>query len=263
MSHVVVHNYFPKRRQHDAEPKFWKSAAGPSASKACETEAEAKEFAEKLRREGYDAKAWRSASGWMASGVKKTREAEPRVGDARPDRAVQAALEEMHTNDSTYTYVRGPGGALFTIESSESGIGRGTFKVRREGSDKVLFETEEFSNRTSSQGIERALEFIKAQRRSRDEGPRGSLSGAERRSAGRVGSEHREDEPEGVFLEPASRKYPVKVKRDGEWKYDRGLLVAAARRARMEKNESLAAKADAIRKREFGGGANDAREGSV
>ena len=89
-----------------------------------------------------------------------------------------------------------------------------------------------------------------------DEGPSGSLSEAERRSAGRVGSEHREEEPEGAFLEPASRKYPVKEKRDGVWKYDRGLLVAAARRARMEGNEALAKRADAIREREFGGAAD-------
>ena len=89
-----------------------------------------------------------------------------------------------------------------------------------------------------------------------DEGPSGSLSEAERRSAGRVGSEHREEEPEGAFLEPASRKYPVKEKRDGAWKYDRGLLVAAARRARMEGNEALAKRADAIREREFGGAAD-------
>lgn len=63
---------------------------------------------------------------------------------------------------------------------------------------------------------------------------------------------HREGMPESAFLEPASRKYPVKEKKNGEWKYDRDLLLAAARRARMQKDESLAARADAIRKREFG-----------
>lgn len=86
-----------------------------------------------------------------------------------------------------------------------------------------------------------------------DEGPGGSLSRSEKNSAGRVGSEHRENEPEDIFLEPGSRKYPVKVKREGEWKYDRGLLVAAAREARMHGHESLAKRADAIRKREFSG----------
>jgi len=70
---------------------------------------------------------------------------------------------------------------------------------------------------------------------------------------------HREDMPASAFLEPASRKYPVKEKKDGEWKYDRDLLLAAARRARMNKNESLAARADAIRKREFGS-ANDRKD---
>lgn len=85
---------------------------------------------------------------------------------------------------------------------------------------------------------------------------RGELSETERESAGRVGSEHREEEPEGVFLEPGSRKYPVKVKRDGEWKYDRGLLLAAAREARMHGHEDLAKRADEIRGREFGS-AND------
>jgi hypothetical protein len=65
-------------------------------------------------------------------------------------------------------------------------------------------------------------------------------------------AKHRDDMPESAFLEPKTRKYPVKEKRDGDWKYDRDLLLAAARRARMEKNETLAARADAIRNREFG-----------
>lgn len=86
--------------------------------------------------------------------------------------------------------------------------------------------------------------------------PHGKLSERERESAGRVGSEHREDEPEGVFLEPDQRKYPVKEKRDGEWKYDRDLLLAAAREARMHGHEDLAKRADEIRAREFGS-AND------
>lgn len=84
----------------------------------------------------------------------------------------------------------------------------------------------------------------------------GKLSAAEREAAGRENSQHREDEPEGVFLEPGDRKYPVKVKRDGEWKYDRGLLLAAAREARMHGHEDLAKRADEIQEREFGS-AND------
>lgn len=92
------------------------------------------------------------------------------------------------------------------------------------------------------------------------ENPEGHVSERKEREIGLVGSERREEMPEGVFLEPASRKYPVKAKHDGEWKYDRALLLAAARRARMNKNEALARKADAIREREFGTG-DDAIEG--
>lgn len=89
-----------------------------------------------------------------------------------------------------------------------------------------------------------------------DDNAAGKLTEAERNSAGRVDSEHREEEPESVFLEPASRKYPVKVKHDGEWKYDRDLLLAAAREARMHGHENIAERADEIRGREFGS-AND------
>ena len=64
--------------------------------------------------------------------------------------------------------------------------------------------------------------------------------------------EHREDTPPSVFLMPAARKYPVKTKQDGEYKYDRGLLLAAAREARMHGHGALADRADAIREREFG-----------
>lgn len=84
----------------------------------------------------------------------------------------------------------------------------------------------------------------------------GKLSERQREDIGRVDSSKREDMPEGVFLEPKERKYPVKQKKDGEWKYDRRLLLAAAREARMHGHEDLAARADAIREREFGS-AND------
>ena len=69
--------------------------------------------------------------------------------------------------------------------------------------------------------------------------------------------EHRENMPESAFLEPGERKYPVKEKQDGEWKYDRNLLLAAAREARMHGHEELAAHADKIREREFGSAAKD------
>ncbi len=59
----------------------------------------------------------------------------------------------------------------------------------------------------------------------------------------------REEMPPGAFLEPESMKYPVKRKSSkGEWKYDHGLLLAAAREARMHGHESLAERADHIRK---------------
>jgi hypothetical protein len=80
-------------------------------------------------------------------------------------------------------------------------------------------------------------------------GGNGALSDSMRAKIGRVGSEKREEEPEHVFLEPKSRKYPVKVKTNGEWKYSHNLLLAAARRARMEGNPHLAAEADKIREK--------------
>jgi hypothetical protein len=108
--------------------------------------------------------------------------------------------------------------------------------------------------RSRTFGLRSGLDAVLARTsRGRDEGPHGSLSESEKAAAGREGSEHRENEPEGVFLEPGEKKYPVKVKRDGEWKYDRGLLVAAAREARMHGHEALAKRADAIRSKEFGG----------
>lgn len=73
------------------------------------------------------------------------------------------------------------------------------------------------------------------------------LSSSMRERIGTVGSEKREDEPGDVFLEPASRKYPVKVKEDGKWTYSPKLLEAAAARARMEGREYLAKHADDIR----------------
>ena len=76
----------------------------------------------------------------------------------------------------------------------------------------------------------------------------GKLSEKTREEIGRAGGAKREDMAEGDFLEPASRKYPVK--KDG--KYDRNLLLAAAREARMHGHEDLAKRADAIREREFG-----------
>jgi hypothetical protein len=58
--------------------------------------------------------------------------------------------------------------------------------------------------------------------------------------------------PAHVFLKPGDRTYPVKTKRGGAWVYSRALLLAAARRARMNGEPGIAARADRIRAREFG-----------
>lgn len=81
----------------------------------------------------------------------------------------------------------------------------------------------------------------------------GKLSETEREKIGRPGDEKREDMPEDVFLEPGERKFPVKEKKNGAWVYDRELLLAAARRARMEGKDELAEKADHIREMKFEG----------
>lgn len=81
----------------------------------------------------------------------------------------------------------------------------------------------------------------------------GKLSEHTREHIGTVGSKQREGLPDSDFLEPASKKYPVR--KDG--KYDRSLLLAAAREARAHGHEDLAGRADAIRAREFGSDAGD------
>jgi len=80
----------------------------------------------------------------------------------------------------------------------------------------------------------------------------GKLNEKERSEADRNNAE-REEMPGEAFLEPASRKYPVKSKADGKYVYSRNLLLAAAREARMHGHEDLAKRADTIREREFGG----------
>ena len=67
----------------------------------------------------------------------------------------------------------------------------------------------------------------------------------------------REKMPGSAFLEPGSRKYPVEERKNGKWEHSRNLLLAAARRARMQGKESLASRADAIRNREFGAKGED------
>lgn len=75
----------------------------------------------------------------------------------------------------------------------------------------------------------------------------------EERSEADRNHESREEMPPDAFLDSTSRKYPVKAKKVGQWKYDKDLLEAAASEARMHHHDDMAAKADTIRKREFGG----------
>lgn len=91
---------------------------------------------------------------------------------------------------------------------------------------------------------------------------RGKFSERDKAAASRH-VQHRDDMPESAFLKPSGRKYPVKEKKDGVWKYDRDLLLAAARDARMHGDDSLAARADAIRKREFGTAQDTAKESQM
>ena len=78
----------------------------------------------------------------------------------------------------------------------------------------------------------------------------GELNEQEKSETERTPKE-REEMPKGVFLEPGDHKYPVKVKRDGDWKYSRDLLLAAAREARMHGHEDIAARADKLREQKF------------
>jgi hypothetical protein len=81
--------------------------------------------------------------------------------------------------------------------------------------------------------------------------PHGKLNEKDKAEAARNHSE-REEMPSGSFLDPEARKYPVKAKRDGEWKYDRNLLLAAEREANMHGHPEIADRAKAILEREFG-----------
>jgi hypothetical protein len=102
-------------------------------------------------------------------------------------------------------------------------------------------------------GVKATLDKMRKALAGDAENASGKLSETTREKIGEPGSEKREDMPESVFLGPG-RTYPVKEKRDGEWKYSRNLLLAAARRARMQGRNDLARRADAIRNREFGEG---------
>lgn len=62
----------------------------------------------------------------------------------------------------------------------------------------------------------------------------------------------REEMPASVFLDSKNRRYPVKKKSGGEWKYSRSGLMAALSRAAAQHETSIVTKAKRILKREFG-----------
>lgn len=147
---------------------------------------------------------------------------------------------------------RGAGGE-FSSEGSAAGSGwsrreEGDLGGRRagashEGSSWRESELQDYADEKPS-GVDALTERQTAE---------GKLSDRQESAMGSVGSRKREEMPPDVFLEPAGRKYPVKEKAAGGWKFNRKLLLAAARRARMNGNEALAARADKVRGREFGG----------
>ncbi len=54
-----------------------------------------------------------------------------------------------------------------------------------------------------------------------------------------------------IYLEPGTKKYPVKTQQDGKWVYDQSLLTSASHAARMAGKDEIAKKAEDILKREF------------
>ncbi len=91
-----------------------------------------------------------------------------------------------------------------------------------------------------------SVKEVKGKQAADAENPAGKLTEAEQAEAAQ-GHVEREEMPASAFLEPGERKYPVKESKDGEWKYSRNLLLAAAREARMHGHEDLANRADKIR----------------
>lgn len=64
-----------------------------------------------------------------------------------------------------------------------------------------------------------------------------------------VDSKKREEMPAHVFLDQKNRKYPYKKKVNGVWKVSCAGLLAAYRRANMQGNVSISAKAKSLAKR--------------
>lgn len=68
------------------------------------------------------------------------------------------------------------------------------------------------------------------------------------------GSEEREEIPRHVFLDPARRRYPVKVLRGGKWVYNYRSLRAAISRANSQGDVAIQRRASRILDEEFGEG---------
>lgn len=64
-------------------------------------------------------------------------------------------------------------------------------------------------------------------------------------------SKKREEMPASVFLDSKNRRYPVKKKSGGQWKYSRSGLMAALSRAAGQHETTIVNKARRILKREF------------
>ena len=60
------------------------------------------------------------------------------------------------------------------------------------------------------------------------------------------GTKARNNMPASAFLDPAHKKYPYKVKRNGKWVPSRAGVIAAKKRAAQQGKTALVAKADRI-----------------
>lgn len=70
--------------------------------------------------------------------------------------------------------------------------------------------------------------------------PTGRLSQATRED---IEESRREDMPPKAFLDRANRRYPVMRRADGQWRWDCNLIRAAERRARLNGDAAIEAKA--------------------
>jgi len=77
---------------------------------------------------------------------------------------------------------------------------------------------------------------------------KGKLSKSTRSS---IKPSKRDEMPASVFLKPKDKTYPVKKKnaKTGKWEYNANLLLAAQKRAILNGESSIAARAKSIRER--------------